>query len=536
MINNEEHLEDFEALLNEYLPEDEKPGKRVKGIIESKERNFTYVDVPGQPAIVRVRSEELEGYNIGDEVEIQIVTGTEEGDIVIGSRRKIDAEEGLKKIEAAYENKEILEGKIVKRINGGYVVEVLKQQCFLPNSLSQIPLAEGDKFVGQKFDVMVKEVKTDKRGKKITVSRRDITLMNEEKEFALLHVGDLVEVEVADVLDFGLTVRVGSLRGFIHMSEISWKKVEKLSAEFKKGDRFKAQVISLDPEKRNVKLSIKVLTKNPWETAKETLKVEQDIDGKVVKFMPYGVIVEVMEGVEGLVHISDFTWNKKKVNMHDFVKEGDSVKVRVLEFLPEERRLKLGLKQLAANPWDQAEEKYGVGKVLTGKIIDVKPFGIFVEVEKGVDAFIHQSDFAWTGRKTYNLGDSVEFKVIEMSLEENKLKGSVKALTKSPWDQALEIYKVGDIVEKPVKSIQDFGMFLSLEKGVDGFVPVQLASKDFIKKLSDKYEVGQVVRAEIVEIDQEKKRIKLSVRKVEQEVERNENKELIEKYGVSESK
>jgi ribosomal protein S1 len=222
--------------------------------------------------------------------------------------------------------------------------------------------------------------------------------------------------------------------------------------------------------------------------------------------------------------------------MHDFVKEGDQIKVKILEFVPEDRRLKLGIKQLAQDPWADAAEKYSVGSKFTGKVIDVKPFGIFVEIEKGVDVFIHQSDFSWNGKKVYNLGDTVEFKITEINEDENKLKGSIKLLTKSPWEEALEMYKVGDIIEKPIKSIQDFGIFINLAQGVDGFIPVQLASKDFVKKLTDKYTTGQIVKAEIVEIDDEKHRVKLSIKKVENENEKRENRELIEKYGISESK
>ena len=219
MDNNKEYQE-FEALLNEYLPEEEKPGKRVKGTIENKDRNFTYVDVPGQPAIVRVKSEELENYIVGDEVELQIISSTEDGELIIGSRRKIDAEEALKKIENAFERKEIVSGKIIKRINGGYVVEVFKQQAFLPNSLSEIPQNEGEKHIGEIIDVLIKEIKNDKKGKKITVSRKDITLMMAEKEFGELYVDEVVTGTISDILDFGLTVKIGALRGFTHMSEI----------------------------------------------------------------------------------------------------------------------------------------------------------------------------------------------------------------------------------------------------------------------------------------------------------------------------
>ena len=536
MYNNENY-DEFEALLNEYLPAEEKTKVRAKGVIAQRDRNFAYLDVQGQPTSVRVRNEELLDYNIGDEVEILLVGETEDGEFIIGSRRRIDMENSLKRIEEAFENKEILTGKIVKRIKGGYIVEALFHQGFLPNSLSEINMNEGDNFIGKEVQVMIKDIQVekDKKTKKITFSRKDITLQKEEQEFSQLKVGDVVKAEVTDILDFGLLVKIGHLKGFVHISEISWKKLEKLTNEFKKGDIIEGVVISLEAEKKNVKLSIKALTRNPWEVVAETVGVDSVVEGKVTKLLPYGVFVEIADGVEGLVHMSDFTWNKKKVNLGEFVQVGDNIKVRVLEFVPAERKLKLGIKQLCENPWDSAEERFAVGKELTAKVLEVKPFGLFAEVEPGVDVFIHQSDYNWQGEvnKKFSVGDTINFKVIELNMDDNKIKGSIKVLTKSPWEVALENYKVGQTVEKEIKNIMDFGLFLNLSKGVDGFVPTQMASKDFIKNLKDKFKVGDVVKAQIVEIDKEKQRIKLSIKKIEQEEERRENQELLSKYGTS---
>ena len=540
MSNNNEHVDytEFESWLNEYMPEeDNAKGEkvRVKGILATKERNFSFLDVPGLPTSVRVRTEELENYNEGDEVEVLLVG--EDEDFKIGSRRRIDMEDSWKKLEEAFEKKEIITGKIVKRVKGGYMVEAMFHQGFLPNSLSEISMKDGDKVIGEEIKVMIKDIKPDKdkKGKKITFSKKDITLLKESEEFSELKVGDVVEAEITDVLEFGLSLKIQHLRGFVHISEVSWKKLDKLSDQYKKGDMVKAEIISLEPEKKNVKLSIKALTRNPWEVAAEQYAVDSVIEGKVTKILPYGVFVEIADGVEGLVHMSDFTWNKKRVSLNEFVQVGDIVKVKVLEFQPAERKLKLGIKQLSENPWNSAETRYAVGTQLTGKVLEVKPFGLFAEVEPGVDVFIHQSDYNWQGEenKKFAVGDTVEFKVIELNTEDNKIKGSIKALRKSPWEVALENYKVGDTVEKEIKNIMDFGLFVNLSKGIDGFIPAQLASKDFIKNLKDKFTVGQKVKAQITEIDREKQRIKLSIKKIEIEEERRENQELLSKYGTS---
>lgn len=538
-MSNFDYYEEFEALLNEYMPvkEDEEIKSKVTGTIVNMDRNFTYLEVPGEPKAVRVRTEELTGYSVGDEVEVLIMAQVEENDslILIGSKRRIDMEIGAEKLVKAFENHEIVTGKVSKRVKGGYIVELFHQQGFLPNSLSEISLEKGDSFVGKELAVVVKEIKEDRKGKKILLSRKEIVAAKELEAIDKLTVGDVVKATVLEVLDFGLTVKIDGARGFIHISEVDWKKTADLHKLFKAGDVVEAKIIEIEREKRNIKLSIKALTKNPWDIVAENNSVGQEITGKVTRIVNYGAFVELVPGVEGLIHSSDFSWTSKKVNVNNFVKVGDEIKVVIVELAPKERKLKLGIKQLSANPWENAETKFAVGTTLTGTVVEVKPFGIFVQVEEGVDGFIHNSDFAWTGNKKYSKGDKVEFKVVELNLEDQKIKGSIKDLTKSPWETTLENYKVGDRVEKEIKNIQDFGMFVKLEDGIDGFIPTQLASKDFVKSLKDVFKPGQVVLAEIVEIDSEKKRIKLSIKKVQLEKEKNENKELIEKYGTSSS-
>lgn len=534
-----ENIESFEELLNEFLPIELGTKEKVCGVIAQKDRNYSYLEVEGRPTVVRVKNEELENFNIGDTVDIQVIGETDDGEFLIGSRRKIVAEENWKKIQDSFENATILSGKISKAIKGGYIVDFLSHQGFLPNSLSEIPLKNAEKYVGKNINFLIKDIQNDKdkKNKKITLSVKDITLNIENEEFSKLNLKDIVTGTIKEILDFGMTIEFGALKGFIHISEVSWKKVDKIGELYKVGDIVKAEIIELDSDKKNIKLSIKSLVENPWDIFAREHKVDDVVSAKVTKFLQYGVFVEVADGVEGLIHISDFTWNKKKVNLKDYVELNDNIQVKILEFAPEERKLKLGIRQLQNNPWDNAEEKFAVGNELSGKVIDVKPFGIFVEIEKGVDVFIHQNDFAWKGEtaKKYTLGDNVVFKIIENDFEENKLKGSIKALTKSPWEIALEKYKVGQTVEKEIKGIIDAGLFVSLSNGVDGFIPTQMASKDFIKNLRDKFKIGDVVKAQITEIDKEKERIKLSIKKIEIEEERRENQELLAKYGTSSS-
>ena len=539
MPNVNENHDEFLAWLDEYQPNQE---KRVEGRIESMDQNYSYLDVFGERTAVRVRTEELKGYNVGDTVEV-LITGLLESDddqeYTLASRRKIEVEKNWSKIEDSFENKTVLEGEITKKIKGGYLVQALFYPGFLPNSLSEISDSE-ENVVGKKVSVIVKDIKVDpkdKRNKKITYSVRDIKLAAQEKVFSTLAVNQVVDCTVTDVLEFGLAVDIDGLKGFIHISEVSWKRLEKLSDVYKVGDKIKAVVASLDEAKKNVKLSIKKLEADPWSTAANEFKTGDEVEGTVTRVLAYGAFVEIKAGIEGLVHISDFSWTKKKVNVADYVKEGEKVKVRIVELNPEDRKLKLGIKQLVANPWETAETDFAVGTTLKGKVVEIKPFGIFVQVADGIDVFVHSSDYSWVGEETprFEIGNEVELKVTELDLKEKKIKGSLKALRKSPWENAMEEFKVGLTVERKIKTVADFGLFIELTKGIDGFIPTQYASKDFIKNIRDKFNEGDIVKAQIVEINKETQKIKLSIKKIEIEEEKRSERELIEKYSESSS-
>ena len=539
MSNVNENQNEFLEMLEGFLPNQE---KRVEGVIESMDQNFSYLDVPGERTAVRVRTDELKDYKVGDTVEVLITGLSEEDDdqeYITASRRKIEVEKNWEKIEDSFKNKTILEAKVTKKIKGGYLVEAFLYAGFLPNSLSEISDNE-EKVNGKKIQVIVKDIKVDakdKKNKKITYSVKDIKTAEQEKEFAGLTVGQTVDCVVTEVLDFGLAVDINALKGFIHISEVSWKRLDKLSDVYKVGDHIKAVVVSLDEAKRNVKLSIKKLEEDPWATVANEFKVDDEVEGTVTKVLPYGAFVEIKPGVEGLVHISDFSWTKKKVNVAEYVKEGEKVKVRITDLHPEDRKLKLGIKQLVANPWETAEKDFAVGTVIKGKVVEVKPFGIFVEIADGIDAFVHSSDYSWVGEETpkFEIGNEVELKITELDLNDKKIKGSLKALRKSPWEHAMEEYKVGTTVEKKIKTVADFGLFIELTKGIDGFIPTQFTSKEFIKNIRDKFNEGDVVKAQVVEVNKDTQKIKLSIKKIEIEEEKREEREQIEKYSTSSS-
>ena len=521
----------FEELLEGYLPEDPTRGEEREVTIIKREITYTYLDINGKLE-GRVKSEEVLDYKEGEVIKVQIISEDKEGNYVICSRRKIEERENVEKLNEICKAEETVKGKIVKAVKGGYIVEVLKINAFMPASLSGFNQEE--KSLGKEIVVIIKEIKSEKNGLKVLVSRKDVKAKQDKESFDSISIGELYDVEVKDLLDFGLSVNINGLSGFIHISELSWNRIENISTEYKVGDKLKAKVIEKDKNKKSIKLSVKQLSQDPWDNIENKYPLDSVIEGKVVRVSNFGVFVELEAGIEGLVHISDLTWSKKIKNIDDYVKIGDQIKVKVILLDSQNKKLKLSIKSLEQNPWEAITEGNQIGSTLKGKVVEVKDYGVFVEVKQGVDAFIHISDFSWdkVGKDFYKLGQEIEFKVIEIDGENQKIKGSVKLLTKSPWETLKESYKVGDRLKRTVTSVTDFGMFIEVEKGIDGMIHISEVSKEFLKNISDKYKVGDEIEAEIIELNDDKEKVKLSIRKIEVDNQKAEERENIEKYSV----
>ncbi len=533
MVNNGENnnTEEFRELLEEYMPEIES-GQVKEGVIISRDSDYGYLHIGGKSE-GRLKASEIEDFEVGDEIKVLVLNKEDKEGYTRISRLAYEQAQNWEKIQEAHANEEVLDGKVQRRVNGGYIVEVLKYMSFMPNSLSGI---RGDEdAIGREIKVVIKDIKDGKK-KKILVSGKEVKMKEEKKYIAGINEGDILEVEVKDILDFGLSVIVGPIVGFIHISEVAWKKVDDLKKLFKSGEKLKAKVINKDEDKRSLKLSIKQLKEDPWNSVEDKYKVDDIVSGKVVRTVKFGAFVELEEGLEGLVHVSDLSWSKSLKNIDDYLQEGDEIKVKVIELSPKDKKLKLSIKDLKEDPWTSAAEKYPVGKVVTGKIVEVKDFGIFVNVEEGVDVFVHISDLAWRkeDEKDYKIGDEVTLQILEVYLDTQKIKGGIKQLEKSPWEKIQDKYKVGDIVKRTINNITAFGIFIEIENGIDGMIHISEASKDYIKKLEDRFEVGQEIEAEIIEINSEEEKIKLSIRKIEEKEETEETEDLMAKYGVEE--
>ncbi|BDU49881.1 hypothetical protein HLVA_04500 [Haliovirga abyssi] len=527
-----ENVENFEELLEQYLPNIEN-GEVVKGHILRKDTDYGYMDI-GAKGEAKVRVNEINNFEIGEDIEVVVTSKSEDRDGYLKvSRLAYDLEKNWAIINEKFESKEVLEGVVTKKVNGGYIVDIFKYKTFLPGSLSLFK--DSEEVLNKKINVIIKDVKDGKR-KKIIVSRKEAENRKIEEEMKSVNIGDIVKGNVKEILDFGIIVKIGNLSGLVHFSEISWKKGMKFKEKYSVGDEIEVKIIDINRSKKNLKLSIKQLTTDPWENIEEKYPVGKEVEGTVENIEKYGAFIEVEEGIEGLLHISDLSWGKKLGNIEKFIKIGDKVTVKIIELDKENKKIKLGLKQLTEDPWKSAGEKYTIGKVVDSKIESIQNYGLFVKLEEGVDAFVHIADIAWLNPsvKGYNKGDMVKVKILEFNEADKRIKAGIKQLEVNPWDEIFEKYKVGDRVKRKIKEISKFGLFVEIESGIDGMIHISQASKDFIKNLEENYKIGDEVEAEIIDLDKENKKIKLSIKKLELKRVKEEEKEMIEKYGTTE--
>ena len=597
----------FEEMLPDYLPKERKSGDVVEGVISRKEIQFGYLDLNLKKE-GRILIREIENFNVGDKIEVKILR-EDENNIIVSKFLLDKAKEFV-----SYNVNDIVTGEISKKVKGGYIVKIGKNEAFLPFSLARF---EKDKdYTGQKFKFLIKE----KTKNKIIVSRSDLIKIEEEKYFEKINVGDIVTGKIKEVLDFGLVVNLGATNGFVHISEISWNPVDDLVEKFgindeisakiiekdteknklklsikqlsqnpwelfeekhkigdivkvkvieildfgivgnivgsevsgfihiselawnngakelknyKIGDEFDAKIIEIESTKRNVKLSVKQLFENPWEKVKEKYKIGDVLERPIAEIFDFGLLIAVEKDVDGLLHISDLAY-KKVSNLASKYKVGDVIKSKIIEFNDEKNRISLSIKAIFDEKWENIENNYDLSGALKGKVVNVQDYGIFVEIEEGIEVFIHKNEFSWDKRekKSYKVGDEVEFKIIVMDKIDKKLAGSIKQLLKSPWVEVTEKYKKGNIVNTQIEEISENFVLVKLTDRFNGIVPKRELSEHFLKNISENFSVGDKVTAIITDINDKRKSIVLSIKKVEEMEEKKEMEELMKIYGV----
>ncbi len=461
-------------------------------------------------------------FNIGDTFEVFVEKRKEEGGLLLSREKAIGIKvwEEIAKIQA---EDGTIEGRIESRVKGGMSVDI-GVPAFLPYSQIDLrPVKDLDALINKTFDFKI--LKFNRKRNNVVISRRAILedARNSKREEMRSSLAENMTItgSVTNITDYGLFIDLGGMDGLCHITDLSWGRVSHPSRLYKVGDEIEVKVLKYDREHDRVSLGVKQLKADPWATVTERYPVGSKTTGKVVSITDYGVFVEIEEGVEGLIHISEMTWSKKPRHPSKMVAVGETVEVMVLNIETETKRISLGMKQLQPNPWDLVVENYPVGSIIEGKIKNITDFGIFIGIEEGIDGLIHVSDLSWTERikhpsEKYAKGETIQAVVLKIDRENERFSLGVKQLEPDPWQAAMENYPLGTTVEGKITNVTDFGVFVQLEEGIEGLVHVSEISKDKITTPVGMYTVGDSLQIMVINVSAKDRKIGLSIKALEE--------------------
>ena len=453
--------------------------------------------------------------NLGDSIEVYLEKIEDKNGQTILSKEKAVWMKGWLKLIQIHKEEGTVNGTITRRIKGGLVVDVDGIQAFLPGSQIDVrPVQDFDNFLGKEMEFKI--VKINQLRKNVVLSRKALlyNTMKEQREslFEEIEVGQIVEGVVKNITDFGVFVDLGGVDGLLHITDLSWGRVNHPSEVTEVGETISVKIIDIDKDKLRISLGLKQLTPHPWENVEEKFPVGTKISGKVVSLTNYGAFVELETGVEGLVHISEMSWTRGVHRPDEVVQLGQEVEAQILSIDTEERKIALGFKQLLPDPWENVDEQYAVGSTLKGTVRNLTQFGAFVELEEGVDGLIHVSDLSWTKvvrhpKEILRKGEEVETKILEVSQENHRIALGLKQASEDPWDDIITHFSVGKIVGGTVIRTLDKGIIIELEMDVEGIVPADSLSED---ERDPSLKEGQEIQCEVMEVKPEDKKVMLT--------------------------
>ena len=521
----------FEDLFEDSL-KDLHPGNVVKGTIVQVNPDSVVVDVGGKSEGLIPISEFLDeqgqvksDLKVGDEFDVLIERTENENGLISLSKEKADRQ----KVWNSLEENAIVEGRIISRIKGGLSVDI-GVNAFLPGSQVDLrPVRNLDKLIGETFQFKI--IKLNKRRGNIVLSRRVLLEELRESQRAVtlenLEEGMVAEGVVKNLTDYGAFIDLGGIDGLLHITDMSWGRVSHPSDILAVGDKIKVKVLKYDREKERVSLGLKQITPDPWLEVESKFPVGTRVQGKVVSLTDYGAFVELAEGVEGLIHVSEMSWTKRIKHPNKILNIGDEVESVVLALDIPNRRISLGLKQVEPNPWDVIGEKFPAGTVIEGQVKNITDFGIFVGVDEGIDGLVHISDLSWTKRikhpsEIYKKGDIVKAVVLNIDRENERFSLGIKQLAADPWQSIPARYLPGTIVHGKVTSVTDFGIFLEVEEGIEGLIHVSEISKEKIDSPKSFAAVGDDLEAVVLNVDTVERKIALSIKHLANQKEKAE--------------
>ena len=499
-------------------------GTIVKGKIIEKRADAATVEIgykaPGIiPASEFLKYDEV---NVGDEIEVYLEELENRNNAPTLSLEKAHATRAWERITTEYGEGYIVKGFMRHRVKGGIMVDVEGFPAFLPGSQLDVgPVRNMEDYIGKEFDLKIIKINIDRHN--IVVSRRELleeTLKGQRsKLLSEMNVDDIRTGIVKNIVDFGAFVDLGGIDGLLHITDISWKRIQHPSEVLHVGQELEVIVTGIDRDKERVSLGLKQRTSNPWDGVAEKYPKGSRVTGKVRNLMPYGAFVEIEDGVEGLIHLTEMSWTKRIAKASDVLNVGDEVEAVVLEIDIDSHKISLGLRQKERNPWEVLAEKYPVGMHITGKVRNMTNYGAFVEIENDIDGMIHVSDMSWTRKvntpnEVLKPGQEVEVVILEINPEQQRISLGLKQAEEDPWANIDKLYKVGDVVKGNVTKITAFGAFVELSNKIDGLIHISQLSRDHVDKVKDVLKVGDEVEARVIKVDTAERRIGLSIKAV----------------------
>ena len=518
---NTEKRQELKALL------DENPGQALenriyKGMVLEVRPTEVLVDVGGKSegAIPASEFEDISTVKAGDEVDVLVIQSENDDGMVVLSKKLADEKIKWEAVFQRYQEGSIVKGLVKSKVRGGLIVDVDGVEAFLPGSqIDVVPVHETDAFVGNEYEFKLIKLVPERHN--IILSRRELLeaqLAEKRRELLdTLVVGERRKGKVKNITDFGVFVDLDGIDGLLHITDLSWGRVRHPSDVVQPDQELEVVVLDVDRERGRVSLGLKQAQENPWDAIEVRYPVNSRLRGKVVNLVPYGAFVELEPGIEGLVHVSEFSWTRHVARASDMLKVGDEVDVVVLSIDKENQKIGLGIRQTEENPWDSVGERYPVGTRVKGKVRNFTSYGAFVQLEDGIDGMIHVSDMSWTRKINHptellQKGQEVEAVVLEVDSANQRISLGLKQAQEDPWTTITSNYQVGQKVKGKVSKIASFGAFVELEGGVDGLVHISQISEDHVEKVKDALKIGQEVEARIVRIDRDERRIGLSLR------------------------
>lgn len=496
-------------------------GSIVSGIVTEIRSNEVVVDIGGKSEGVIPASEffDMSDIQVGSEIEVYLEKLEDrEGNPVLSydrAQQKKNWENILNKCTEG----SVIPGRVKSKVKGGLIVSI-GVDSFLPSSQIDIqPPKNLDQYVGQTYDFKVIKINVER--KNIVISRRD--LIEEQRQdkrrklLADIKPGDQRKGVVKNITDYGAFIDLDGLDGLLHITDMSWGRISHPSQMLKQGEEINVMIIEVDRDRERVSLGLKQTTRNPWDAIEEKYPVGAQINGKVVNLVPYGAFVELEEGVEGLVHVTELSWTRRISKPSEVLKIGQEIEAVVLGIQKDEQKISLGVRQLEQNPWEMVRHNYPVGARVRGKVRNLTAYGAFVELESGIDGMVHVSDMSWT-RKINNpadmvkKGDEIDAIVLDVDVNQQRISLGMKQLLNDPWENIESFYKIGDVVNGKVSKITNFGAFVELEHEIDGLVHISQVSEERVEKIKDVLEVGQEVTARVIKIDRDERRVGLSIK------------------------